>query len=150
MKTALTLAVALAFSATTLTAQTPPASTNSQRSTLAQLRSYQECDLQKIEKILLVSLNDNVEGIVTGTLREVAKIKLAQPDCASEPVEGKVNELVRTGATSAIQYKAYLTSIVLFSPWAFQEEGTAEFMTDEQFFTALARRLETIALRDER
>ena len=149
MKAAVTLGLAIALSGTSLIAQTPTNPTNSQRSTLAQLRSYQQCDLQKIEKYLLVSLNYDVEGVVMGALRDIAKIKLAQPGCTSEPIEKRVSELVRTGASSAIRYKAYLTSIVLTSPWAFEEEGLAEFMTDEQFFTALARKLEVIALRDE-
>lgn len=150
MKAAMALGLAVALSGTTLIAQTPADAASVQRSTMAPLISYQQCDLQKLEKYYLISLDYDVEGVVVGALREIAKIKLAQPACTSEPIENKVNDLITTGATSAIRYKAYLTSIVLTTPWAFQEEGVAEFMTDEQFFTALAHKLENIALRDER
>jgi hypothetical protein len=149
MKAPLVVGLAVALSGTSLFAQSAGHPDDVQRSTLGELRSYQQCDLKKIEPRLLGALNDNIEGVVEGTLREIAKVKLAQPECTSELIEQRVNELITNGATAAVRHKAYLTSIVLFSPWAFEEEGVARYMTDEQFFTALSRKLEHIALRDE-
>jgi hypothetical protein len=125
-------------------------SAGSERSTLARLEAYRGCDLQKLEACLQSCLDHDVEGVVVGALREVAKIKLAQPACASDRIFSRVQDLVRNGTTPPIRYKAYLTSIVLSAPLSFAQEGETEFQTDEQFFTALARKLEMLALRDER
>jgi hypothetical protein len=150
MKAFIVLGAAIMLSGATVFGQSPPGTAGGDRSTLARLESYRECELQKLERRLLVSLNHDVEGVVVTTLREIAKIKLAQPACHSEQIAVKVDDLVTNGATPAIQYKAYLTKIVLSSPRAFADEGITEYKTDEQFFTALARRLEMVALRDER
>jgi len=150
MKTFMVLGLAAALAGTSLHAQSSSDPLADNRSTMGKLQSYQSCDLQRLERYLLNSLNHDVEGVVVSSLREVAKIKLAQPACSSEPIASRVNDLVLTGTTPAIRYKAYLTMIVLSAPLSFAAEGEAEFQTDEQFFTALARKLEVLALRDER
>lgn len=150
MKTFMVLGLAAVLSGANLHAQSSTDPLAADRSPIAKLQSYQICELERLERYLLNSLNHEVEGIVVGSLREVAKIKLAQPACTSERIASQVNDLVLTGATPAIRYKAYLTSIVLSAPLSFAAEGEAEFQTDEQFFTALARKLEVLALRDER
>lgn len=144
------LGLAVALSGACLHAQSMPAPEGADRSPLARLQSYQQCDLPKHERQLLEALNHDVEGVVVCALREVAKIKLAQPECTSDPIVARVHELVHEGATPTISYKAYLTSIVLSNPRMFTSEGTTDFSSDEEFFTALARRLETFALRDGR
>jgi hypothetical protein len=150
MRAFIVLGMAVVLSGVHLYAQPFPAGTGGERSTLGRLQSYQDCNMQKLEGRLRNSLSHDVEGVVVGALREVAKIKLAQPACTSDRIVRHVEDLVHDGATPAIRYKAYLTSIVLSTPHSFVEEGMAEFQTDEQFFTALARRLESLALRDER
>ncbi len=150
MKAFIVLGAAIVLSGVTVVGQSPPGGAGGERSTLGHLESYRDCELQKLERRLEVSLGHDVEGVVVSALREVAKIKLAQPSCTSERIVAKVEDLVSNGSTPAIQYKAYLTKIVLSSPLAFANEGNAEFTTDEQFFTALARKLEVLALRDER
>jgi hypothetical protein len=150
MRAFIVLGMAVVLSGAGLYAQWSPDPAVADRSPLGRLQSYQDCDMQKLEGRLLISLNHTVEGVVVGALREVAKIKLAQPACMSDPIASQVGDLVRNGATPAIRYKAYLTSIVLSAPLSFAAEGVAEFQTDEQFFTALARKLEMLALRDER
>jgi hypothetical protein len=142
------MGMAVVLSGATLYAQPSTNPTESERGALASVESYRECDFPKIEGRLLVSLQHNVEGVVTSALREVARIKLAQPGCASSRITSQVQDLVQGGATPAIRFKAYLTSIVLSSPELFVAEGAAEYETDEQFFTALARKLENLALRD--
>jgi hypothetical protein len=142
--------IAIALLGTSLFAQGGGTPAGNDRSPLARLESYQGCDLQKLEARLMASLGHDVEGVVVGALREVAKIKLAQPTCSSDRIFSQVQDLVKNGATPAIRYKAYLASIVLSTPLSFAQEGETEFQTDEQFFTALARRLENLALRDER
>lgn len=150
MRTFIVLGIAAVLSATNLYAQRSPGPAEAGKSTLGRLQSYQECDMQKLEETLRISLRNDIEGIVVCALREVAKIKLAQPECTSDRIASQVEDLVRNGATPAIRYKAYLTSIVLSTPHSFAAEGMAEFQTDEQFFTSLARKLEALALRDER
>jgi hypothetical protein len=150
MKTFMVLGLAAVLSGANLHAQSSSDPLAADRSPMGKLQSYQSCDLQRLERYLLNSLNHEVEGVVVGSLREVAKIKLAQPSCTSEPIASLVNDLALTGTTPAIRYKAYLTSVVLSAPFSFAAEGEVEYQTDEEFFTALARKLETLALRDER
>jgi hypothetical protein len=150
MRAFIVLGIAVVLSGESLYAQWSGGSAGADRSPLARLESYQGCDMQKLEGRLQMSLSHDVEGVVVAALREVAKIKLAQPACTLHRIAARVEDLVRGGATPAIRYKAYLTSLVLSAPLSFAEEGEAEFQTDEQFFTALARKLETLALRDER
>ena len=149
MKVLTVLGVVVALSCAAVYAQSSTDPAVAERSTMGRLQSYQECDLQKLEASLLISLRHDVEGVVTSALREVAKIKLAQPSCSSDAIAAQVDELMSGGATPAIRYKAYLTSIVLSTPHSFVEEGVAEFQTDEQFFTALAHKLEKLVLSDE-
>jgi hypothetical protein len=150
MKPLIVLGLAVVLSGASLCAQSKPDPGGAHRGPIARLQSYQDCDLQKLERHLLVSLHHDVEGVVVTALREVAKIKLAQPNCSSDAIASRVRDLVREGDTPAIRYKAYLASIVLSAPHSFESEGWADFRSDEQFFTALARKLETLALRDER
>ena len=150
MRASIWLGLAVVLSGAGLVAQVTERSAGDDRSPIARLESYRECDLQKLEARLLISLGHDIEGVVVGALREVAKIKLAQPACTSDRIVSEVEDLVRKGATPAIRYKAYLTSIVLSTPHSFAREGETEFRTDEQFFTALSRRLEGLALRDAR
>ncbi len=149
MRATIVLATALVLS-TNLFAQEGRGAAGGDPSPIASLAAYRECDLQKLEPRLLISLGHDIEGVVAGALREVAKIKLAQPACSSDAIASQVERLVRNGATPAIRYKAYLTGIVLSTPLSFAKEGEMEFQTDEQFFTALARRLEGVALHKER
>ena len=131
-------------------AKTPGDESAGPQRTLASQKAYRECDFPKLERYLLASLNHDVEGVVVSALREVAKIKLAQPACSSDDIREKVEELVRDGSSPAVSYKAYLTAVVLASPETFVEEGNTEFATDEQFFTAIADQLERSALADAR
>ncbi len=148
MRAAVVLGMAVVLSGAGLQAQWSQDRSAPDRSPIGRLQSYQDCDLQKLESALVYSLGHDVPGVVEGSLREVAKIKLAQPSCSSDRIAGKVEDLVQHGATPAIRYKAYLTSIVLASPGVFEAEGVAEYQSDEQFFTALSRKLEQFALRD--
>ena len=146
MKTFVVVGMAIALTGQYLHAQSASNMAVGERSPLARLESYQQCNMQKAERPLLNSLNFDEEGVVVTALREIAKLKLAQPECTSEAIAEKVGDLVRNGSTTAIRYKAYLTSIVLSMPRSFASEGVVEYQSDEQFFTALARRLEGLAL----
>jgi hypothetical protein len=91
-----------------------------------------------------------VEGVVVTALREVAKLALAQPGSMPDRIVSQVEVLVREGATAAIRYRAFLTTNALSAPYLFAAEGVTEFQTDEEFFIAVARKLEMLALRENR
>jgi hypothetical protein len=150
MKSPTLLRLAVALSGTGLHAQSLQYPGGVERSQLGRLQSYQESHLHKLKASLLNSLSHDVEGVVLSALRDVAKIALARPSCIPDQLVSQVNDLARKGVTAAIRYKAYLTSNVLSTPYVFASEGLKEFQTDEQFFTALARRMETLALRDDK
>ena len=151
MKALVVCAAVVVLASAGLQAQgSSPGMENQTVSPLARNSSYESCDLNRLERGLMISLNHEIDGIVVNALREVAKIKLAQPECESIAIRNKVNELVRDGASMAVRYKAYLTAIVLADPGQFAAEGQESFNTDEQFFCALALNLQHVALSDAR
>jgi hypothetical protein len=110
--------------------------------TYASAGSYERANLQGLEKNFLVSLDHSVDGVVEGALGEIARVKLVQPLCCSEAVVEKLHELAIEGRTSAIRYKAALTSFLFENPGMFENERAVDYPNGDALFTAIARRLE--------
>jgi len=104
--------------------------------------SYKKFCLGAHEKQYLWSLNSDLEVIVEGTLREIARIKLAQPACVSPSIEEKLSDLAIHGMTPAVRYKASLTIMLFEYPEFFTEEADTEFRTSDEMFTAISRKIE--------
>ena len=108
----------------------------------AKVDSYKKFCLGAHEKQYLWSLNSDLELIVEGTLREIARIKLAQPACVSPSIEAKLSDLAIHGMTPGIRYKASLTIMLFRYPGFFTDEADAEFRTSDEMFTAISRKIE--------
>jgi hypothetical protein len=108
----------------------------------ASTSSYEKANLQQIERNFLGSLGHPVDGVVESAIREIARLKLAQPLCCSGAIIEKLHELSIEGRTPAIRYKAALTSILFENPTMFENERLFEYSNGEELFTAIARRLE--------
>ena len=115
-------------------------------SIFADLESYRRVNLQHIERNFLGSLEYPMDAIVESALREITRLKLAQPCCSSDAIREKLEELSVRGNTPAIRYKAALASIVFEHPEMFVEEGGVEYTTGEEMFSSIAHKLERTVL----
>ncbi len=114
--------------------------------TCATTATYRQFNLPRYERNFLGSLHFPLDAVVESALREVALIKLAQPDVQSPAIYDRVSELAGTGNTPAVRYKASLVKLVFENPELFVAEGKAEYRNDEEVFTAIAQRLQEVAL----
>ncbi len=109
--------------------------------TCASFKTYQEFPFHRWERAFIESLNFPIPPVVESALRDVAAVKLAQPDLTSERVYAKICELADGGATPAVRYKAAMVRLVFDFPQLFAEERGREYRNDQELFTALAFRL---------
>ena len=114
--------------------------------TCARMESYRQFKIPRFERAYVESLRFPVPAVVECTLRDVALLKLAQPEMQNDAIYEQVCELARNGKTPAVQYKASLVRIVYENPQMFVEEGKAEYVNDEQVFTAISDRLQKSVL----
>jgi hypothetical protein len=114
--------------------------------TCASFKAYQEYSLPRWEKGLIQSLRFPVSAVAEGALRDVAAIKLAQPDLTSTRLYDTICELADAGSTPAIRYKATLVRLVFDFPQVFEEEQGREYRNDQEIFTAIADRLQRTTL----
>jgi hypothetical protein len=114
--------------------------------TCASLKTYREFSFHRFERGYLASLNFPVPAVVESALREMAAIKLAQPDLQCEPVYSKICDLANDAETPAIRYKAALVRLVFDFPKMFAAESMREYLNDEDLFTAIEERLHSSAL----
>jgi hypothetical protein len=108
--------------------------------------TYRQFNLPRYERNYVGSLHFPLDAIVESALREVALIKLCQPDVQSPALYERVCELARDGNTPAVRYKASLVKLAFENPELFATEGKAEYRNDEEVFTAIARRLQVEVL----
>lgn len=109
--------------------------------TCASFKAYQQFEFHRWERGFIESLNFPVPPVVESALRDMAAIKLAQPDLTCERVYGRICELADEGATPAVRYKAAMVRMVFDFPQLFAEERGREYRNDQELFTALAQRL---------
>ncbi len=114
----------------------------------ASANSYVQANIPALEKYFLASLEYPSDGVVEAALREITRVKLAQPADSSEPLEEKFKELSFEGNTPAIRYKAMLGLQVFENAELFSVLGNREFKTDDEMFTAISRQLEKSLLAD--
>lgn len=114
--------------------------------TCASYRTYKEFSFHRFHRGFEESLSFPVPLVVEGALREVALIKLAQPDLECTGVYEKVCELASSATTPAVRYKASLVRMVFDFPEMFVGERGREYRNDEEIFTALQDRLHRSAL----
>ncbi len=108
----------------------------------ASVNSYVQANIPALEKYFLASLEYPSDGVVEAALREITRVKLAQPSVSSEPLEERFKELSLEGNTPAIRYKALLGLQVFENAELFLVLGNREYMTDDEMFTAISRQLE--------
>jgi hypothetical protein len=104
---------------------------------------YVQADLPRLEKAYIYALEFPLEGIVESTLREVARVKIANLSWEADGLVERLDEISREGATPSVRYKASLVKALFETPALFASETGRDFRTPSQLYHAVAHRLET-------
>jgi hypothetical protein len=102
---------------------------------------YQTADLGKAQQNYVVALKHYNEGLVEAGIAQVAMLGIMRPDCVCSKVRESLDELVASGSTTAIRYRAYLATMVLAHPSMFADEAHRTFENPDELFTEIGNRL---------
>ena len=94
-----------------------------------------------IDRSYSANLSSEYTGIVESTLAVVTMVKLDLPADELPLLRAKIKDLVTSGTTPVIRYKAYLAGAVFSNPTMFQRESSRSYSTPDEFFHALAETL---------
>jgi hypothetical protein len=107
--------------------------------TCARWQSYQQIDMRRHEKAFLGSMRHEVDGVVECAIREVAMVKMAQPEWQSARVTVALHSLATGDRSLTIRIKASLAEAVFSEGMEFGEGG---YRTDEEVFGAIVQQLQ--------
>ena len=96
---------------------------------------------EEIDKIYSINLESEHGCIVETALTIVTMIKLDLPSDELPKIRMTIDNLVTSGETPVIRYKAYLASAVFNSPALFKKEGLVNYRDSNELFAALSERL---------
>jgi hypothetical protein len=106
--------------------------------TCARWQSYRQFDMRRYEKGFLGSLRHDVDGVVECAIREVALVKMAQPEWQGGRVTAALHDLAKGHRSLTIRIKASLAEAVFTEGLEFGEGG---YRTDEEVFGAIVQQL---------
>jgi hypothetical protein len=112
------------------------------RAYISDSKNYSPEKIDKAAKNYITSLNIQNEGVVESALAQVAALKLVTPAREFSKLKEKVAELVISGRTPTVRYKASLTLMVFENPEMFSEMPGSHFSDGDQFFIELANRIQ--------
>ena len=115
---------------------------NNGRSYIADSKSYNAQKIDKAAKNYMTSLNMENNGVVESALAQVAAMKLVVPAEEFSALREKVAGLVTSGRTPTVRYKASLALMVFENPEMFHEVRNSRYEDSDQFFIALAHRIQ--------
>jgi hypothetical protein len=96
---------------------------------------------EKIDRNYSITLESDHQCVVEAALAVVTMVKLDLPSDELPRLRIKIDNLVTSGATPVIRYKAYLASAVFTNPAMFKQEGSLHYNDSNELFAALAERL---------
>jgi hypothetical protein len=105
-------------------------------------KSYSTQKIDKAAKNYMTSLNMDNEGVVESALAQVAAMKLVAPAMEFSALREKVAGLVTSGRTPSVRYKASLALMVFENPEMFREVRNSQYEDSDQFFIAVAQRIQ--------
>ena len=147
MKSYKMLAGALLFAtANTAGAQGLDQTATGERPYFSSAASYMNIDLKKAKRNTIASLNHENDGVVESALAHATHMRLMMPQEDFKDSEMALGLLAGNGRTPGIRYKAYVASLVFASPEMFAREINSEYAHDDQFFGAIASRLQQTLL----
>ena len=102
------------------------------------LAKFSPAKKECIERNYAADLSSECTGIVESALAVVTMVKLDLPADELPILKEKIENLVITGATPVIRYKAYLAGTVFTNPTMFKRESLRSYSNPDEFFNALA------------
>ena len=96
---------------------------------------------EKIDRNYTTNLESNYDCVVEASLAIVTMVKLDLPADEMPMLKAKIEDLVTSGASPVIRYKAYIASAVFNNPMIFKRESTRNYENSNELFGALAERL---------
>lgn len=139
-----TAALVIAFGAGPVYGQGDDQAT--ERNVLSCAAMYQKAKLGSVEKSYVAALQSENDGVVESALAHVTRMKLCLPARDFPALEAVIADLVKSGRTPAIRYRAYLAALVFDGPELFKEEQATEFRTPEELYAAISHRLQASLL----
>jgi hypothetical protein len=94
-----------------------------------------------VDKNYTVTLESENERIVESALAIVTMVKLDLPQDELPMLKGKIDDLVTSGPSPVIRYKAYIASAVFTNPAMFKQESARNYNDSNELFGALSERL---------
>ena len=138
------IAAGLILAATMASGQT--SQTAAERPCLSSKADYSVTRLERARKNFIASLNSENDGVAESALAQVAHMRAKLPGVNLPDIEATVDELANSGRTPVIRYKAYLASLVFAHPGMFSQETAVDYSSGDEFFTAIASRLQQTLL----
>jgi hypothetical protein len=141
-----TLAAGLILAAASAMGQASTPQTSNERPCISGTINYHTGNLPVAKKNFLWTLQSENDGVVESALAHVTQMRIMVPGEDMKAIETVLNRLAINGRTQVIRYKAYLATQVFASPGLFREVAGTSYESGDQFFTALASRLQQTML----
>lgn len=87
-------------------------------------------------------LESDNDGLVESSLYYALQLRLAFPDLSFPTLNAAVDNIVKTGRTHSIRYKASLASTVFASPLLIDADTISTLTDPNEFFSSVAHQLE--------
>ena len=141
-----TLAAGLILAAASALGQTSTPQAADERPYISSAISYTTANVPRVKKNFLWTLQSDNDGVMESGIAHVAQMRIMLPDEDMKEFDATLNQLAINGRTQAIRYKAYLTTQVFASPAPFRHVAEVSYASGDEFFTAIATRLQQTVL----
>ena len=140
------LAAGLILAAASAMGQASTPQTSQDRPCFSHELNYNKAKMPAAKRNYLWTLQSDNDGVVESVLAHVTQMRIMVPQEDMKDIEAILGRLALNGRTPIIRYKAYLATQVFASPELFDEITKADYESSDQFFTALASRLQKTML----
>jgi hypothetical protein len=114
--------------------------------TCAPMLSYRTMNVSRYRPACIQSLRHEIPGVVECALRDAMLLKIARPELDLPEIKKEIDDLAMGGMSTVIRYKAGLAKQVYENPEMFLPLASTEYITADEAFAAVARRLEQTML----
>lgn len=141
-----TLAAGLILATVSAMGQISTPKTPQQWPCLSSAADYQTANIPVAKRNYLWTLQSENDGVVESALAHVTHMRIMLPQEDMKDIEAVLNQLANSGRTPVIRYTAYLATQVFAGPELFRGIAGTDYESVDQFFTALASRLQQTML----
>lgn len=141
-----TLAAGLILATASSLGQTSTPKAADERPCISSTINYSTANVTQVKKNFLWTLQSDNDGVMESCLAHIAQMRIMLPNEDMKEFDAMLNQLAINGRTQAIRYKAYLTTQVFASPATFRHVAEVSYASGDEFFTAIATRLQQTVL----